>query len=257
MSLGVAMLKKNAIGAIVRTSLLLFAGCSFNDSNDIILVQDATASENSSSSITWEDLSCSSKDDLSSACVKTVEPVALSSSFSPLSFDCGMIFEDSRDNARYYTIKIGTQCWFSKNLNYAEKNSACYDDQDQNCKKYGRLYRWSEAQSVCPQGSRLPSDDDWQTLFAYLGNAFVAARYLKDESSWSSAEDSFGFTALPAGYYSEDDEDFVQIEQMTIFWSATELGTDANSVVLRNSQTNIETWKYSKTNKMSVRCLMN
>lgn len=293
-----------------------FASCSFIDDYDIELMQDATASvetsssegnpstssetlssssredkESSSSSYKEEtssssfsssskDLepvegssssseiaSCSSKEDESSSSAaessssSEEEPVESSSSSIPSSssvttaFKCGNDFLDSRDNAKYATVKIGTQCWFAENLNYNAKNSSCYGDDDSNCEKYGRLYRWTEAQSACPDGSRLPTTDDWDMLLNYLGNAMVAGKYLKDESSWSAAEDAYGFSALPAGYYSEDDEDYVQIEQMAIFWSTAASGTDAEGYVLSNSKNNIENWKYPKTNKMSVRCL--
>jgi uncharacterized protein (TIGR02145 family) len=179
-----------------------------------------------------------------------------SSSSAPAAFKCGSDFSDSRDEAKYATVKIGTQCWFAENLNYSAKNSACYGDDDANCTKYGRLYRWTEAQSACPEGSRLPTADDWDELLNYLGNPMVAGKYLKDESSWSVAEDAYGFSALPAGYYSEDDE-YVQIEQMTVFWSAAASGPDAESYVLRSSEISIERGIYPKTNKMSVRCLAN
>ena len=232
---------------IVAIALLLLAGCTFIDDYNINLMQDAVASVESSSSVSSADLTDPSKN---------TDPLSSSSESSALGFVCGTAFEDSRDNTKYSTVKIGPQCWFSENLDYAEKNSDCYGNVDGNCEKYGRLYRWSEAQFVCPHGSRLPTDDDWETLFNYLGNPMVAGKYLKDESNWSSAEDAFGFSALPAGYYSEDDEDYVQIEQMAVFWSATALRTEANGVVLRDSQKNIETWKYAKTNKMSVRCLV-
>ena len=241
----------------VAISLLFLAGCTFIDDYNIDLIQDATASVQSSSSVSSagsETLSSSTREDNGSSSSNNKE--ASSSSQAPV-FDCGKDFVDSRDKAKYATVKIGTQCWFVENLNYNAKNSSCYGDDDSNCEKYGRLYRWTEAQSACPDGSRLPTADDWDGLLNYLGNSVVAGKYLKDESSWSAAEDAFGFSALPAGYYSEDDEEYVQIEQMTVFWSAAASGTDAEGYVLRNSANNIENWEYSKTNKMSVRCLAN
>jgi len=226
------------------------ASCIFIDDYNIDLMQDATASVQSSSS----DGAFSTNSGTLSSSSHSDE--VKSSSSQVLAFDCGKDFADSRDNAKYATVKIGTQCWFAENLNYNAKNSSCYGDDDSNCEKYGRLYRWTEAQSACPDGSRLSTTDDWDMLLNYLGNAMVAGKYLKDESSWSAAEDAYGFLALPAGYYSEDDEGYVQIEQMTIFWSAAASGTDAEGYVLRNSANNIENWEYSKTNKMSVRCLV-
>ncbi|MBQ3780804.1 MAG: hypothetical protein II801_03355 [Bacteroidaceae bacterium] len=216
-------------------------------------IASCSSKDESSSSSNAETLSSSSDANLveSSSSSTPVE----SSSSAPAAFKCGSDFSDSRDEAKYATVKIGTQCWFAENLNYSAKNSACYGDDDANCTKYGRLYRWTEAQSACPEGSRLPTADDWDELLNYLGNPMVAGKYLKDESSWSVAEDAYGFSALPAGYYSEDDE-YVQIEQMTVFWSAAASGPDAESYVLRSSEISIERGIYPKTNKMSVRCLV-
>lgn len=240
---------RSAIGSFVAISLLFLASCTFIDDYNIDLMQDATASIESSSSVSSDGGPSTSSGTLSSDEIN-------SSGSKASAFDCGKDFIDSRDNAKYATVKIGTQCWFAENLNYNAKNSSCYGDDDSNCEKYGRLYRWTEAQSACPDGTRLPTAGDWDGLLNYLGNPMVAGKYLKDESSWSAAEDAYGFSALPAGYYSEDDEEYVQIEQMAIFWSAAASGTDADGYVLRNSANNIENCEYAKTNKMSVRCLV-
>ena len=193
------------------------------------------------------------------------EPKQSSSSAAP-AFKCGEKFKDPRDGKEYTTVAIPNksgQCWFTTNLNYAVKKSACYGDDSTNCEKYGRLYRWTEAQSACPEGSKLPEQSDWEQLETHLGNRAVAGKYLKAEGSWkdaegnlNNAEDVYGFAALPAGYYSSDDEEFIQDGSMTVFWSATESGTDAYARVLKNDTDNIDEWEYPKTNMNSIRCLV-
>ena len=319
---------RSAIGSVMAISLLFLAGCTFIDDYDIDMMQDATASvetsssegnpstsseplssssreessssssrEESSSSSSREDKESSSsshKDETSSSSDKQsssssesvssssneekssssnaetsssssdVKPVESSSSSTPVessssapaAFKCGSDFSDSRDEAKYATVKIGTQCWFAENLNYSAKNSACYGDDDTNCAKYGRLYRWAEAQSACPEGSRLPTQDDWETLDGSLGNAVVAGKYLKSEGDWDNAEDVYGFAALPAGYYNIDEEEFMQQGSNAVFWGATESGTDAYVRVLKNNTNNIDAREYPKTDKVSIRCLV-
>jgi uncharacterized protein (TIGR02145 family) len=118
------------------------------------------------------------------------------------------------DIESYRTKKIGTQTWMAENLDYAVEGSKCYNNDSLNCVKYGRLYNWATAMTVCPSGWHLPSTEDWETLLEYVqtdnGNAFtsgenasIAGKYLKAKSGWNeggNGEDKYSFAALPGGY---------------------------------------------------------
>ena len=44
--------------------------------------------------------------------------------------------------------------WTTRNLDVDISPSYCYDDKEQNCRQYGRLYTWESAQRACrPLGS--------------------------------------------------------------------------------------------------------
>ena len=64
--------------------------------------------------------------------------------------------------------------WTTRNLDVTGVASFCYaDDQDQ-CRRYGRLYTWDMAGKACAtlgQGWRLPSDADWTRLAQHYGGA--------------------------------------------------------------------------------------
>lgn len=129
---------------------------------------------------------------------------------------------DSRDGQTYKTVKIGNQVWMAQNLNFETDSSFCYNDEDSNCAKYGRLYRWAVAGSVCPSGWHLPSKTEWETLFSAVGGESTAGKALKSSSGWSSSgngTDDFGFSALPAGEL--DDDIYSGKEQSAFIWSST------------------------------------
>jgi uncharacterized protein (TIGR02145 family) len=117
---------------------------------------------------------------------------------SAVVFSCNNTLTDIRDNQTYPTIKIGGQCWMATNLNYgtiipstsmqrdnciAEKY--CYSDNVTNCASYGGLYQWDELmqydntpadQGFCPPAWHIPTNNDWNNLFAfYISNGFAGS----------------------------------------------------------------------------------
>ena len=157
----------------------------------------------------------------SSSSAESVSSSSLQSSSSVISVSIASM-TDSRDGQTYKTVKIGDQVWMAQNLNFETDSSFCYNDEDSNCAKYGRLYRWAVAGSVCPSGWHLPSKTEWETLFSAVGGESPAGTALKSSSGWSSGgngTDDFGFSALPAGEL--DDDIYSGKEQRTFIWSST------------------------------------
>jgi hypothetical protein len=112
--------------------------------------------------------------------------------------NCGNPITDIRDNKVYQTVQIGSQCWLASNLNYGTTIASsqdqrdncipekyCYNDNPINCTNNGGLYQWDELmqfdettadQGFCPPGWHIPTENDWNTLFAvYINNAFAGS----------------------------------------------------------------------------------
>lgn len=92
--------------------------------------------------------------------------------------------------------------WLAENLNYKTQDSYCYNDNESNCKKHGRLYSWKAALYACPVGWHLPGNIDFKTLYESVGGKQVAGKKLKTKEGWNkngNGTDDFGYSALPAG----------------------------------------------------------
>lgn len=129
-------------------------------------------------------------------------------------------FTDSRDNKNYRTIKIGSQIWMAENLNINVKNSVCYNNEESNCQKYGRLYYWETAKTACPSGWHLPSKDEWDIL----SKDDTGDKHLKTTNGWNengNGLDTYGFAAVPGGD-SNSDGIFFDVGKASNWWSSSE-----------------------------------
>jgi uncharacterized protein (TIGR02145 family) len=146
------------------------------------------------------------------------------------------VFTDSRDGKQYKAIgyeykieiyegfkPIWSVVWMGENLNYNASGSICYLNDPDNCNKYGRLYNWETAMTVCPSGWHLPSYEEWRELGAAtfgkitgqdVGRLSEAGMYLRADRGWDAAcngNNDF-FSALPGGYSEYRSFDGVGIE---------------------------------------------
>ena len=179
---------------------------------------------------------------------------------------------DSRDDQVYKTVMIGEQVWMAENLNYADSvntpslkgNSWCYDNDEAKCEELGRFYTWDVAMEVCPDGWHLPTNSEWENLFAAVDEFGNAGALLKSESGWvngGNGTDASGFAALPAGLSYSDGRSYYAGDYAH-FWSASQsededAGDYAYYVLLYSSHRYVNLSNYFKTYGYSVRCLQN
>jgi len=232
------------------------------------------------------------------------------------SFECGEDY--NYDGYDYATVKIGDQCWFAENLNVGTRIDSrdasnnpvhqgtscediekyCQDEDETNCDFYGGLYQWNQAmcgettegaQGICPDGWRIPSDDDWKVLEIYAGmdpdeadeedwrgtdegaklkscrqvNSPLGGECATDDHPrWNSSGshwglDEFGFAVLPGGMRHSNGA-LITLGGSADFWTSTESGNTTYDRTFFNINSDIN--RKSNNNKSfgySVRCLKN
>ena len=123
----------------------------------------------------------------------------------------------------YKTTVIGKQTWLARNLDIETAGSLCYDNLPSNCETYGRMYPYSDARTLCPEGWHLPSVSDFETLFQASGHLRNGS--LKANRLWTAnpGPDTYGFGALPAGdgYVEDGVVQFAKMGQRALFWTST------------------------------------
>lgn len=160
------------------------------------------------------------------------------------------IFTDPRDGIEYRYVTVEGRDWFVTNLRYGAAGRT-YMDNPVMWSITGGYYTYDEAMrgddgdSVCPEGWRVPSEDDWDSLVSafadnpglndpgehqvYFGAApaLMAAAMFNDEKMWRYSPDceatnESGFSAIPAGYASLDR--YYGINEYAAFWSSEPYG---------------------------------
>lgn len=185
------------------------------------------------------------------------------------------------DGNVYHTVKIGTQVWMKENLKVTHYRNgdaitnitggftsskttsgaySWYNDDQNNQAIYGALYNGyavRESRKICPVGYHVPSDSEWTTLTDFLGGESIAGGKMKEigTTHWNSpntgADNSSGFSALPAGQNFSSWGAFFYINTSGEWWSTDDyyrtVDYNTNSVT-RYSHSGV--W-----GGLSVRCL--
>ena len=203
---------------------------------------------------------------------------------------------DERDGQTYRTVKIGEQVWMAENLNYNYHtditHSLCFENKEENCDAYGRLYTFAAAvdsaglfgdgglgcdgsgskpneagnlressRGVCPEGWHLPSKSEWEQLFETVGGTVKAATVLRAANGIGT--DEYGFNAHSAGFYSigpgflgnPDSENFE-------YWTSTpephetDIDPDFRATYLSFKSDAVRFWTNDLGYAFAVRCVM-
>jgi uncharacterized protein (TIGR02145 family) len=156
------------------------------------------------------------------------------------------------------------------NLNQTNNSTLekyCYNNDPNNCNTYGGLYSWEEAmqyvaiegaQGICPNGWHIPKLDDFNELNTAVGGDGNAIKAIGQGSGGGAGTNTFGFSALLAGYRNPGGY-FGELTLHTHFWSSKRepiVISLANHIYLWDDRANISfhVGEYS-TYGFSVRCI--
>jgi uncharacterized protein (TIGR02145 family) len=179
----------------------------------------------------------------------------------------------------------------AENLDYTVAGSKCYNNNPDNCDKYGQLYDWATAMNlpsscnsstcsgqiqsphrgICPSGWHIPSNADWDKLYRYADGTSgtsspydspTAGKHLKAQSGWNPYSgienlDTYGFSALPGGGVGSDGS-FYYVGKYGFWWSASEYENKSNYAYSRSMYYHVDDASRDinyKSNLFSVRCL--
>lgn len=209
------------------------------------------------------------------------------------------------DSNVYHSISLGTQCWLQENMRSTHTRNGdkilVFNPNTNDSvslfipllsvagkslgefSEYGYLYTWNAAQQVCPKGWHLPSLQEWEVLFQYVGadslnwcggNEQNISKALASKTTWNKADESeydvcdpatnpsnnnsSGFDAKPAGIFFYD-HIFKQLINacgfMSCFWTGT-FSAETRAYIINVSNESIIREVYPQQWGMSVRCIM-
>jgi len=192
-------------------------------------------------------------------------------------FNAGFTYgtmKDPRDGKTYKTTELNGQTWMAENLNYAGNKvgrSFCYDNDEDICEIYGRLYTREAAmnsascgtsdlcrlgegpiQGICPDEWHIPSVAEINALWDELDSNVNSWVSMKGWAIDRAGGDSYGLSFIPAGM--DGAHGFQHLDSIASMWLYSPNGSQ-NYLVLNSETDKVFISDYSSYASVSVRCV--
>ena len=187
-------------------------------------------------------------------------------------------FTDTRNYRTYHYLTVEGLDWMAENLAWPGAGYS-YFDSDILDDLFGRYYTWNEAKTSCPEGWRLPTNQDYLTLnnafvsepgtkadatFLHGAGAHMANGYFNGIRMWDFWPDvtpvnTSGLSLLPMGYVSIQEPLHVHRDILSycLLWTADEIDEEQawfRSIYMKYDTIGCEAG-YKDYMAMSVRCV--
>lgn len=187
-------------------------------------------------------------------------------------------FTDTRDYRAYHYTTVAGLDWMAENLAWPGAGYSYYDSEVLDA-LFGRYYTWTDARNACPEGWRLPTNEEFLafnnayvsqpgtialTTFPHGAGAHMANGYFNGNRMWDFWPDvqplnTSGFSLLPMGYVAIQEQSHVHRDILTyaLFWTADEVNEDQawfRSVYMKYDTIGCEAG-YKDYMAMNVRCV--
>lgn len=175
---------------------------------------------------------------------QTIDTASVETFYGPV--PSSRTFTDLRDGFTYDVIRVGKLDWFAQNLawdgaGYPYQNSRILDIY------FGRYYTWKEATTACPEGWRLPNNNDWCDLASTVSGKSLT---FFDDDNWKGVGEKLtcqawflgtqlwefwprnqhtntvGWNGLPMGFAFPKEDVFDNYCTYAFFWSADEASAE-------------------------------
>ena len=171
---------------------------------------------------------------------------------------------DKKGESEYFYTHVGDLDWFRNNLAWTGAGIA-YENADVTSYPLGRYYTWYEAVEACPEGWRLPTDEEWASLGTEAGPLMCDA-YLNNQRMWEYWPDvtrtnTTGLAVIPSGYAlpATTSPYYKRLYTYAAFWTATSSTEDPRMAVYRyiHAEENEVRSTYAEKGSLalSVRCV--